>query len=164
MSHIITNTIRHEKPLNMTTYLITRNVTTHVDNHDGCGGCVHISIHSYCNTMHHICITNIEESCTCKLAATLYIAQCRWIIELTDRCSLVHPHVFYNHKIAVALIFWNFQQKWKYQIFSGSRKIWFKFEPDFSGTRKNLVFSFLLKIPKYQSNCNFVIVKNMRVD
>ena len=29
---------------------------------------------------------------------------------------------------------------------------------------KNLVFSFLLKIPKYPSNWKFVIVKNLRVD
>ena len=94
VSHIITNTIRHEKQLNMTTYLITRNVTTLVDNHAGCGGGVRISIHRYCNTMHHICITKIEESCTCKLATSLYIAHRRRIIALTDWLIEAPPQVF----------------------------------------------------------------------
>ena len=99
------NTSRHEQPLNMTKHKITRHVTTHADNNDWGGGCAHISIHSYYHMLHHICSTNVEESCTCKLAATLDIAQFRWISALTDRCSLVYPQVFYNHKCSVAWIF-----------------------------------------------------------
>ena len=129
------NTSRHEQPLNMTTHKIPRHVTTHADNNDWGGGCAHISIHSYYHTLHHICSTNAEESCTSKLAAALYIAQFRWISELTDRCSLVYPQVFLQSQMISCLDILDFSTKLKKTDFSGSRKIWLTFEPDFSGTR-----------------------------
>jgi len=88
------NTSRHDQPLNMATHKITRRVTTHVDDNDWCGDCARIRIHSCYHTMHHICSTNVDEPCTSKLATALYIAQFRWISELTDRCSLVYPQDF----------------------------------------------------------------------